>query len=232
MCGFVAAQEDDAVATVDMDDVAETMDTMVDEWWEDEPKDDLWWGDEPKDDEWWGDEPKDDEWWVEEDKEGDWWGTDDDWWNEEDKDGWSEGDMDDKDDWWNEEEMWGDMEDEWSDWIVDGGDMEEWEFWEDPDWWKEMLEELASMTFDALYDLVCSDTMGIPELEDACAEAEVSQEDLIRTIRGLNDDEIKEFIEEIEGTWEDTWDLITGNAIKNFAFSAITFTAAVAVLAI
>ena len=114
--------------------------------------------------------------WDEWGDEWDSWDKDDDYW-----------DMD-KDDW---EDDWDKEWDDWEDWIIGGDDMDDWEFWEDPDWWIETMEELANMTFEALYDLVCTDTKGMQEMEDACADAEVSHEELLRTIRGLSHDEVK-----------------------------------------
>merc|ERR1712150_200683 len=125
------------------------------------------------------------------------WDTDDSWGTTED----TTWDMDTADsgdasgDWGSEETT-----DDWAD------DMME----EAEEWWTGLLEELASMAFDELENLVCSDTMGIKEIEEMCMDSDKHKEEMLEMIGDLDEDDLEMFAEEIEKQWEDAWDFIYG----------------------
>ena len=139
---------------------------------------------------------------------------------------------------WGSEETTNDWDDDWSD--MEGGDWssedkDEWDDWADDmmeeaeEWWTGLLEELASMAFDELENLVCSDTMGIKEIEEMCMDSDKHKEDMLEMIGDLDEDDLEMFAEEIEKQWEDAWDFIYGGAMQTATFTAVTVTAIAAI---
>ena len=89
-------------------------------------------------------------------------------------------------DWENTEADWVTTEAEWEN--TEAGDQEAPEWDDEGDWnedmdeeefdWNEVIEELASMGFDALYDLLC-DKVDNEELQKLCDDADARKEDFL-----------------------------------------------------
>ena len=100
--------------------------------------------------------------------------------------------------------------------------------WEDEMWWRDLMEELASMSIDALVEVVCNDDVKVEEIRQMCNESDKNKEDVLNAIRELEEEDMEMFAEEIENQWEDAWEFIQGeNAVSSLVYPAVAVTLSV-----
>ena len=70
----------------------------------------------------------------------------------------------------------------WNDTIARGKDFLENKKYEDEQWWRDFVQELASLSFDSLVEVVCTDDQDIEQINEVCADPEKKKEELMDAI--------------------------------------------------
>ena len=79
------------------------------------------------------------------------------------------------------------------------------------------------MSLDALDEMICNGEMQADEIMELCADSEKTKEDILATVRDLDQKEAEDFAMDLEQQWDEAWEYLDGdNAFKLCAFSAVT----------